>query len=553
MTAKKAIKITVEDNEKNENDISGKAEDKKIKPKKPRAKAKPKADVVRKSAKSVTEKALKKPVKKTRKKIAVRTVKIGAAAKKTAEKTASSDHDEVAAAINAELANQPGTIKTPGISGTVFSDITPLAKSFRDRINVVNEDKHEEFSLKGANAVRSVIDTSQKEKEEKETEEIIDKKYNGSRSIKLYRKIALSFVVLTLILLAAIFYFSFVRVTITLIPNQERISNNMIFDVYDGEKHEEPDRNAVGGLVKKVLIKNSGEYEASGTEVIGKEAVGKVKIINNYNKNQPLVASTRLLTADGKLFRLAGTVNIPAGGSVDAEVYADEPSPEMAIPPTKFTIPGLWAGLQDKIYAESSEDVVYRQKVKKHIVQEDIDNGIRDLKQELLAGAKEEINEQYKDYDQIIYKIDENSIKSEVQGKVGEEKDNFSVTMEADVIVVAFNDQTAVELAKQKFASALAENKELLSFDDKNIIYALNNYDHVEGLATINAAFEGKVTLKENSNIVDVNKLLGLNKDQLNVYLENIPEIAGFEVKFYPSFISKVPRLVDRINIEVKK
>ncbi|OGF43116.1 hypothetical protein A2303_04285 [Candidatus Falkowbacteria bacterium RIFOXYB2_FULL_47_14] len=191
--------------------------------------------------------------------------------------------------------------------------------------------------------------------------------------------------------------------------------------------------------------------------------------------------------------------------------------------------------------------------MKKHIVQEDIDNGIRNLKQELLAGAKEEINEQYKDYDQIIYKIDENSIKSEVKGKVGEEKDNFNIMMEADVIVVAFNDQTAVELAKQKFTSALAENKELLSFDDKNIIYALNNYDHVEGMATINAAFEGKVTLKENSNIVDVNKLLGLNKDQLNVYLENIPEIAGFEVKFYPSFITKVPRLVDRINIEVKR
>lgn len=430
---------------------------------------------------------------------------------------------------------------------------TPLSDKLKEKINIINEDRKAEFSLKGPHAVRNVIKSSEKEIEDKEIEEIVDKKFTGSRSVKLYRKIAFSFVALTLVLLAVIFYFSFVKVTIVLIPNQERISNNMIFDIYDSEKHSNINKNSIGGLVKKVKIKNTKEYEATGTEVIGKEAVGKATIINNYNKNQPLVATTRLLAPDGKLFRINETINVPAGDQVEVDIYADEPSPEMAIGPTKFTIPGLWAGLQEQIYAENSEDIVYRQKVKKHILQEDIDNGVRDLKQELLAGAKTEINEKYKDYDQIIYKIDENSIVSDITGKVDEEKDNFIVLMEAEVIVVAFNDKTAIKLAQQKFTSSLPEKKELLSFDEKNIIYALNNYDHVEGVATVSSTFEGKVTLKDNTEIIDIDKILGLNREQLEVYLEEIPEIAGFEITFYPTFIKKVPRLVDRVSVEIKK
>lgn len=546
MTAKKAIKITIGDNDQNkEKEVkkpapkAKKPELKAAKPKKPR-----KPRVVAKTAPD-------NPVspKKTKSKITVKNIK--------PKKVAGPAKDNSLMPAPVSVPDKPeADFIHEDEPASIFeiSDMgSPLEKKLKERINVVSEDKQEELLLKGANAVRSVIDSSQKEKEDKEVEEIIEKKYSGGRSVRLYRKIAFSFVALTLVLLAVIFYFSFVKVDIILIPNQERVSNNMIFDVYDGDKHTNPEKNSIIGLVKKVKIKNSKDYEATSAEVIGKEAVGKVKIVNNYNKNQPLVASTRLLTSDGKLFRLGETVNIPAGGFIEASIYADEPSPEMAIPPTKFTIPGLWAGLQDKIYAESQGDVVYRQKVKKNISQEDIDNGIRDLKQQLLAGAKAEINDKYKEYDQIIYKIDENSITSETKGRVGEEKESFSILMEADVIVVAFNDQTAIELAKQKFISALAENKELLSFDEENIVYALNNYDNVEGLATVNATFEGKVTLKENSQIVDVNKILGLNKDQLNVYLENVPEIAGFEIKFYPSFITKVPRLVDRVNVEVKK
>ncbi len=430
----------------------------------------------------------------------------------------------------------------------------------KKKVSIVDEDrevkikqKREDLLAGRSDAVKEVVGSSLKEDQDEKIKTIMSGQAGSRRPVKLYRKIALSFIALTIILLVVIFYFSLVKVTIVLIPNQERISNNMIIDIYDQAKEGSIAGNAIKGIVKEVKIEHTNVYLATEEEVIGEEAVGKVEIINNYIKNQPLVATTRLLTPDNKLFRISETVNIPAGGSVEVGIYADEPSQEMAIGPTKFTIPGLWAGLQEKIYAESKEDIVYQQKVEKYIAEDDLDNSIRDLKQLLLTKAKSEINETYKDYSQIIYKINENSIESEVFGEAGEKKDEFSAFMEAEVVVVAFNDQPAVALAKQKFVSSLADNKELLSFDENNIIYDLNNFNSSEGAATINATFEGKVTLKEDSSVVEIDKILGLNKQQLDTYLSGLPELAGFEVKFFPSFIKKVPRLVDRIEIELKK
>jgi len=376
------------------------------------------------------------------------------------------------------------------------------------------------------------------------------------RKISTYKKIAFSFIALTLVLVLVILYFTVIKVSIVLVPNQERVSNSMVFDVHDGDE-QAANGNKVNGIVRKVAISHSGTYAASGEEIIGKEAIGKATIINNYNKNQPLVATTRLLTSDGKLFRLKNTVNVPAGDSVTVEIYADEPDPEMAIGPTKFTIPGLWAGMQDDIYAESSADIVYQQKVKKYIKEEDIEGAIRDMKQQLLVNAKKDINENFSSYSQIKYKIDENSVQSEIAADVDEEVDEFSAEMTADVVVVAFDGQAAADAAKQKFLSAMSRNKELISFDSNSIIYALNTFDDVAGVASLNATFEGKVSLKDSSEVVDLEKIRGINRDQLNAYLSEIDDIAGYEIEFSPGFLPGfmqiVPHLVDRIIVDIKR
>ncbi len=388
----------------------------------------------------------------------------------------------------------------------------------------------------------------------KQKQELIDNEETAgkSRSLGLYRKIALSFIILTIILLAVIAYFSFVKVTIILTPNQERISSNLIIDVFNQDKRSAVSEGEVLGVVKQVEVEQSKTYPATDIEVISEEVIGKVILTNNYNKNQPLVATTRLLSPDNKLFRIKKTVNVPAGGQLEVEVYADEPGQDMIIGPTHFTIPGLWAGLQDEIYGESKEPMKYSRQVKKHIQQADIDKAVKDVKQSLLGKATTEVSENYQTYDQVIYDIDNNSISQQIDGKAGDEVEEFTITMKTLVTVVAFMDDEIYKLARQKLISVLPDNKQLLEFSKDDISYSLNNYNIYQGTASLNINFIGKMIIKQGASIVDRGKLAGLNREQISVYLNSLSEIASYDIKFYPSFIKRAPSLVDRIELIIE-
>ena len=375
----------------------------------------------------------------------------------------------------------------------------------------------------------------------------------SSESKNIYRKIAFSFVVLTLILVAAVLYFGFAKLTITIIPAQEKIADSSSVEVINraGGANLAPEQ--IYGAVKEVPVEQSREFSASGKEVLGEEVTGKVTIINNYIKNQPLVATTRLLSSDNKLFRLKSTVNVPAGGRVEALVYADTAKPEMAVQPGKFTIPGLWAGLQDKIYAESKEPMKYSQKVKYVIEQSDIDKAVSQLKNDLLANAKNQVGQAYKDYAQALFAIDNNSVAQEVSGKVGEEKEKFSIKMKVMVTVVAFNDDEIYNQVKDKLTAMLADDKQISKFEKQDMSYSLGSFNVAQGTAIVNVDSIARATLKDGAKIIKKNNLAGLSYEQLRVYLNGLPEVAGYQIKFFPSFIKKAPDLIDRIKIEIKK
>lgn len=521
----------------------------------------------------------KKPLKRVVKKTAVK--EKAPAKRKPAEKKAPEKKKIVIRKIVTPAENQPQTAELKPLPAEIEvedGEMDGFMKEFsEDHARQKEEEKIEHPSMLPVGTLEETdedfdteeaedLDDFRAELEEKTQHEMnygktvpeekvkIEEEYSYNdhlgRSVSLYRKIAYFFVLLVATLLVFIFFFSVVKTTIILIPDQERVQNNLVFDVFDKDTTGAGEK-AIKGIVKKIELEDVKNYQTSGKKIIGQEAVGVVTLYNNYTKNQPLVATTRLLSADNKLFRIKETVNVPAGGSIDVAIYADEPSPEMEIGPSRFTIPGLWAGLQDQIYAESKEAVVYQKKTQNLITKEDIDNAILDLKQDLIAKAEMQLGDN-KEYSEVIYNVDENSIVSTVNGKIDEEKDEFEVKIKANVVVVAFEGSKAVELARQKLSNSVSANEEILSFDEE-IAYTLTSFDVIQGSASINATFEGKVTLKENSEIIDKKKIVGLKKDQLEVYLGSLPGIAGYEVKFYPSFIKKVPKLVDRIDIQIRK
>ncbi|OGF24272.1 hypothetical protein A3H09_02885 [Candidatus Falkowbacteria bacterium RIFCSPLOWO2_12_FULL_45_13] len=374
-----------------------------------------------------------------------------------------------------------------------------------------------------------------------------------SEAKNIYFKIAGSFIALTVILVLAVLYLGFAKATLIIIPTQEKVTDSLNVTIVDMDSTAGMAQGEILGIVRQVPLEQSQTFTATGKKILGEEVTGQVTIINDYLKNQPLVATTRLLSQDNKLFRLKNTVNVPAGGRVVAEVYADEAKPDMAIGPSKFTIPGLWAGLQDKIYAQSQSPMAYQEKVKYIITQSDIDKAVSGLKLSLLTNAKKEISQAYQEYEQSIIEVDNNSISQEVQGKVGEEKDKFTIKIKTKITVAAFKDNDIYSQVRAKLINALADDKEIVELRRADTAYHLGGINLSQGTATVDVDFVAKVTLKDNAKIIKKNNLAGLNNEQLKAYLNSLPEVAGYEVKFFPAFLKKMPNLVDRIEVVIKK
>lgn len=170
-------------------------------------------------------------------------------------------------------------------------------------------------------------------------------------------------VIIFVSVISAIVFVGFIwvpEVRVTAYPKKENVSGDVNYTL-SVEKG-----NALGAYFleynEEIKMTDSTTGIASSK---GKRASGTVTIYNTFSKEaQPLVATTRLQSPDGKIFRITKSIIVPGmqekegvmePGKVDVEVQADSAGAEYNIQATKFTIPGFSGGPKyEKIYAEST-------------------------------------------------------------------------------------------------------------------------------------------------------------------------------------------------------
>lgn len=381
------------------------------------------------------------------------------------------------------------------------------------------------------------------------------------KSVGLYRRQVVFYLGATIILLFAVFYLFFSKLTVTILPQGETVNDSLTFNIIAASStasstainSDLQSNKTIDGEVSYVEVSTEKIYETSGEEVLGgAEVTGVVTLTNKSAKAQPLVVKTRLLSPDGKLFRLKEGVNIPAGGTITANIYADKPSAEMAVTAnTRFTIPGLWAGLQDQIYAENSSDFTYQTQIKKSVTQNDIDRAKKDISEVLNLKVKNDLKSSEVDKI-VVYDNNNEDISTEFNVKVGDEKSEFIVKAKKNVAVVKFSKEKAAALAEARLSLLVPDDKQLANFNQSQITYSLENFDVSTKVATVKSYFGGSIFLKSNSSLIDNKKLVGLNTKQISEYLNSFPEIKSYELKFSPSIIKTAPILPDLIQIKIQ-
>lgn len=308
-------------------------------------------------------------------------------------------------------------------------------------------------------------------------------------------------------------------------------------------------------------------YDVKGGPVAaGKKARGNVVIYNEYDSSaQTLIATTRLESENGKIFRLVKSVVIPGAttiagevkpGAITAEVIADQVGPEYNIEPTKFTIPGFKDGPKyGKFYAKSAEQMmggsIDGETAGGTVSQQDIDSAKKKTEAELKSKLSQAIKGELNDGEIVIEQAEKVTItKSAADVKLGDMVSAFEYVAVASVHALVFSENDVKMVLGQS------------STGDQQVQDGERYISKVE-YGTVDADFDknllemkvyGEITITPRIDVEQIKSdLLGKTDDQLPLILRRYATIKSVNVEFQPTFVSRIPQYAQRVKVEVKK
>ena len=308
--------------------------------------------------------------------------------------------------------------------------------------------------------------------------------------------------------------------------------------------------------------------DATGaTSSSGTKARGMVTLYNAFSKeSQALVATTRLQSPEGKIFRIVKSVTIPGfseqdgqvqPGSVDVEIQADESGEAGNIGATKFTIPGFSGGPKsEKIYAESREtlhgggagDGSDRTVSQGDVatVKKKIERKVRDV---LLEKAKTDMDSGMTSDDLIeVTFLEETSVPT-----VGTVAKTFDLTAKVQARYSVFSDTDARVVALKTVG--VKNGSESVVFDAKSatLEYGKMSVDFEKKTVDIKMFVTGDSSSGVSLDAVRED-ILGKNESELQSVVGKYPQIAGFEVNLRKSYFQRViPKDSSKVHITEAK
>lgn len=371
-----------------------------------------------------------------------------------------------------------------------------------------------------------------------------------SRSLRVYQKIAIVFVVIAFLLLLGVLYLSISQATIRVTPNPQVVSANVSAEITLNAATV----GQIEGLVAVETVEKAKLFTLpeEGATAVQAKSGGTVTIINETGSDQPLVATTRLLSEEGVLFRIDEGVTVPANGQVNTVAHADLEGASGDIGPTQFTIPGLAESLQDDIYAVSVNSMEGGVQYVRILSQSDLDEAQKELENEIIEDAKTLLraSSEGSAYDGEAFEIEVLAQKSDTEP--GTEAGSFTVSLTAKVTGVFYTVDTVQKYAVTSLYGQAPNGYQVSSANESGAQVTLQSVDSSRGVATVNVYLDGYATVAPNNELLDKSRFTGRSAKEVSTLLMASDAVSEVSVSFTPFWLKRVPTLKDHIKIIVE-
>lgn len=351
---------------------------------------------------------------------------------------------------------------------------------------------------------------------------------------------------------AGVAHVFFARATVFVWPVSRSLSLQETIQVQAGVSAVDVSKKVVSAKLIEEEKTATKLYPATGTSSKEAKAKGTVRVTNNQQKTQILIATTRFVSEDGKLFRSTERVSIPARSFTDVDVEAAEAGSEYNVGPSNFSLPGL-AGFSSYtlVYGKSSQAMTGGTKTVFPVVtDQDIRKAKEDVEKEALQLAQKAVLNR----SLMPFVVDARSLEvlvvdsfSSIQP--GAELSQFNATAQAKAKALMFRFPDLQELAQEIFKERLADHEELHGAS-MVLTYTAKAFNP-ESL-TLDMEIQGTITAYQATDLVEVKTAVqGAKRQDAELLLRAVPSIARFRVDVWPLWLFSLPANAQRITVNL--
>ena len=387
-------------------------------------------------------------------------------------------------------------------------------------------------------------------------------------------------------LVVALFFFisalALPGATIFIKPEKKTIKIATNLMLVESEKLESVNRwqlkNVITGLPINAEFKKTLKFQTISKEFSGKNARGKVKIFNTFNKTQRFKPQTRFQSDEGIVFRAQNWVKIPARGEAEIEVVADEFDIFDEIvgargnisKDAKLKIPGLSDAMQRKIYAVVAADFTGGEtRWKPKIDRQDFAAAQKMLEEKMHDEAQKDLENYLREKNSFEFSalalVPENKyLQKEIfeiqipENLFGKNIADFEISGKIRVQSWAFDKNELLAVLEVQMQKSVDAEMQFEKIDPTSIAIEVLQRETSEGLkvsVVANGIERYLIEPRTPAGIEFERKLkasiLGKKSSDAENILVNFKEIADAQISLWPFFVGKIPNLPENIAIQL--
>ncbi len=302
-------------------------------------------------------------------------------------------------------------------------------------------------------------------------------------------------------------------------------------------------------------------FHGSSVQQVSQKAQGTITIYNDYGTgSQELIATTRFLTPDGKIFRLTKGVVVPGAtkdangtlqpSSITAPIIADQAGPDYNIGPVaKLTIPGFAkdaareAGFYGTITAPTTGGFIGQRATP---TAADITAAKASTTAILQDSLKGGFSGSYPNNFKILDGATQIQITTLTVNTSTDANGDFTVFGVATLDAIGFD-----ETALKNDLLAQAQSVETSSiFADISLNYGNVAADFTNGTVSFSLSAQGD--LEPQLSVATLQgSVLGKSVADARNAIEQLPQLASAEISVWPSWLSTIPSDPEKVHITI--